>query len=103
MIDDKNIFTKLDIIHDAVEEIANTTDGEDYAGFMMNLFENILNQNAINDEEQTLRARNDDNLNSAIDNLKTEIASNQEAAQARIEKYREDYKSSSAMSDEGGF
>ena len=49
MIDDKNIFTKLDVIHDVVEEIANTTDGEDYAGFMMNLFENILNQNQVNE------------------------------------------------------
>lgn len=103
MIDDKNIFTKLDVIHDAVEEIANTTDGEDYAGFMMNLFENIENQNEINDEEQTLRARNDENLNTAIDILKAEIATNKESAQARIEKYREDYKSSTAMSDEGGF
>ena len=103
MIDDKNIFTKLDIIHDAVEEIANTTDGEDYAGFMMNLFENILNQNEINDEEQVLRDKNDQDLNTAIDGLRSEISNNREAAQARIEKYREDYKSSSAMSDEGGF
>lgn len=103
MIDDKNIFTKLGVIQDAVEEIANTTDGEDYAGFMMNLFENILNQNQINEEEQLLRARNDQNLNEALDQLKAQIDNNKEATQARIEKYREDYKSSSAMSDEGGF
>ncbi len=103
MIDDKNIFTKLDIIQDAVEEIANTTDGEDYAGFMMNLFENILNQNQINEEEQLLRARNNQDLNEALDQLKDQISDNKEAAQSRIEKYREDYKSSSAMSDEGGF
>lgn len=103
MIDDKNIFTKLDVIHDAVEEIANTTDGEDYAGFMMNLFENILNQNEINDEEKILRDKNNQDLNAAIDNLKSEISNNQKAAQSRIEKYREDYKSSTAMSDEGGF
>lgn len=103
MIDDKNIFTELDVIQDAVEEIANTTDGEDYAGFMMNLFENILNQNQVNEEEQLLRARNDQNLNAALDDLKAQIAANKDAAQARIEKYREDYKSSTAMSDEGGF
>ena len=103
MVDDKNIFTRLDVIHDAVEEIANTTDGEDYAGFMMNLFENILNQNQINDEEQLLRNRDDQNLNSALDALKSEITNNKDAAEARIAKYREDYKSSSAMSDEGGF
>jgi hypothetical protein len=102
MLDDKNIFTKLDIIHDVVEEIANTTDGEDYAGFMMSLFEDILNKNEASEEEQTLKNRNDENLNQAIEALKSEITANPDAAKARIEKYREDYKSSTAMSDEGG-
>ena len=37
------------------------------------------------------------------DVLKSQIEANKNAAQARIEKYREDYKSSTAMSDEGGF
>lgn len=102
MIDDKNIFTKLGTIHDAAELIANTTDGEDYARFMMNLFTNILTRSTVNEEEQALKNRNDNNLNQAIEVLKSEIANNQDAAKERIEQYRKDFKSSTDMLDEGG-